>query len=129
MARRSAPLRLRIAGGLLFAVGALSLLATLSTRTGVEYTWADWAAPFAVLVVGVALVFGQRWAWVLGVLAGIASVGVGLAAARADGDITQPGNGPIGVLFALLGAVLLVLLLTFPTLRWFADRWLARRGG
>jgi hypothetical protein len=32
------------------------------------------------------------------------------------------------VLFVLLGAVLLAMLLTFPTLRWFAERWLARRG-
>jgi drug/metabolite transporter (DMT)-like permease len=95
----------RIAGGLLFAVGALSLGATLSTRTDVDYTWADWAAPAAVMVVG-----------------------VGFAAVRAGGDITHPGLGPIGVLFVLLGAVLLAMLLTFPTLRWFAERWLARRG-
>jgi hypothetical protein len=118
----------RIAGGLLFAVGALSLVATLLTRTDVDYTWADWAAPAAVMVVGVGLVLGQRWAWVFGVLAGIASVGVGFAAVRAGGDITHPGLGPIGVLFVLLGAVLLAMLLTLPTLRWFAERWLARRG-
>jgi hypothetical protein len=118
----------RIAGGLLFAVGALSLVATLSTRTDVDYTWADWAAPAAVMVVGVGLVLGQRWAWVFGVLVGIASVGVGFAAVRAGGDITHPGIGPIGVVFVLLGAVLSAMLLSFATLRWFAERWLARRG-
>lgn len=128
MARPPAPLRLRIAGGLLSAVGALSLLATLSTRTGAAYTWADWAAPSAVLGVGVALAFGQRWAWPFGLLVAIASVGVGFVAAGDAGDIALPGSGPIGVLFILLGAVLLALLLTFPTLRWFAGRRWPRRG-
>jgi hypothetical protein len=45
---------------MLFGVGALSLVATLATRTVVDYTWADWAVPAAVMVVGVGLVLGQR---------------------------------------------------------------------
>src|SRR5205814_4770843 len=99
-----------------------------STRTGAEYTLADWAAPPTVLVVGVALMLGQRWAWVFGVLAGIASVGVGFVAAGDEGDLTLPGSRPIGVLFVLLGAGLLVMLLTFPTLRWLAGRFAGSTG-
>src|SRR5439155_22960962 len=71
----------RAIGLIPLGVGALGLLATVETSSGTEYSWIDWAFGPALMGIGLGLLFSQRWAWVLALLAGAGGVVLGVLAA------------------------------------------------
>jgi hypothetical protein len=73
----------------------------------------------ALIDIGLGLLFSQRWAWALALLAGAGGIVLGVLAATSPGDIAAPGAQLIAVvLFLLPGLVLLGTLLQPRTLRW-----------
>jgi hypothetical protein len=100
-------------------VGALGLLATVETSSGSEYSWIDWAFGPALIGIGLGLLFSQRWAWALALIAGTGGVVVGVMGATSPGDIAAPGAQIVGVILLLLpGLAVLGTLLQPRTLRW-----------
>ena len=109
----------RAIGLILLGVGALGLLATGETSSGTAYSWIDWAFGPALIGIGLALLFSQRWAWALALLAGAGGVVLGVLAATSPGYIAAPGAQIVAViLFLLPGLALLGALLQPRTLRW-----------
>jgi hypothetical protein len=109
----------RAIGLIPLGVGVLGLLATVETSSGTEYSWIDWAFGPALIGIGLGLLFSQRWAWALALLAGAGGIVLGVLAATSPGDIAAPGAQIVGVVvFLLPGLVLLGTLLQPRTLRW-----------
>ena len=114
------PMPGRLIGLVPVVIGVLGLLATIATASGTTYSWTDWAFGPVLIVLGLGLLFSQRWAWAIAVACAIAGVLAGAYLVTRPGDIALPGANIVALLFYLVPCIALLAVLARPrTLRWF----------
>jgi len=121
---------LRLIGGILAFLGLMNIGAFFLVPEGAQM---DMTAPdiawnigtSALLVVtGLGLVLGARWAWPVALALSVAFIVLGMYLSAQPGDITSPGATQfIGtVVLVTPGALFLWALLMRSSRRWFRDR-------
>ena len=116
--RAPAPIHLRLAGGLTVVLG----LAIFIWLPYLGHPWIARAAGAVVAAGGIALVFGQRWAWPFLLLSAIPMFYAAFVFFLPSSD-TDPFelDHPFGVLFFMLGCLLVAASMTRATRDWLAD--------
>ena len=117
----TAPTYLRLAGGLTVMLGVSIFVLLLY----VGHPGAARAAGAALVVGGIGLVLGQRWAWPFVILAAISMfyLGVLLFGAHSDSDPAhRVSYAAYGVPFVIAGCLLVVASMTRATRNWLMRR-------
>jgi protein-S-isoprenylcysteine O-methyltransferase Ste14 len=117
--RAPTPTYLRVAGGLTVLLG----LAIFIWMPYLGHPWVARAAGAVVVAGGVGLVFGQRWAWPFVLLSAIPMFFAAFVFFLPPGD-TDPYelDHPFGVLFFIVGCLLVAASMTQATRDWLTRR-------
>jgi len=117
--RAPAPTYLKVAGVLTVVLG----LAIFIWMPYLGHPWVARAAGAVVVAGGVGLVFGQRWAWPFVLLSAIPMFYAAFVFFLPSGD-TDPFelDHPFGVLFFMVGCLLVVASLTQAAWSWLTRR-------
>ncbi|HTG48356.1 MAG TPA: hypothetical protein VK646_11945 [Actinomycetota bacterium] len=127
------PRRVAVAGWVLVGFGSLAALGALAAAAADPSARGPFViggvAAIVLLTIGIGLIRGTKWAWVLGVMLGLFALFNAVQVARQPKDL-GPGPGPALVFLGLSGGFALTVLgclLTPTAVRWASGRALPPR--
>ncbi len=120
------PWYLKVIGGLLVGMGALTLVGLVAAppqdRTGNALAL-NVAIILLLLIGGVGLVIGVRWAWFVVLVTALAGFGLGVTSMTGPGDITVPGEVIVSLFILVIPSALMAIALFTPrSISWLRDR-------
>jgi hypothetical protein len=118
------PTRLKVLGVLFLVVAVPNVLSPLFEAYGQTAGDTAWqvGGGVALGVVGLGLLYDGRWAWGGALTLGLAMVVGGVFEMTGPGDITNPGGAVVGAYLVITGVLVLGLLLSPRSFRWFRGR-------